>query len=177
MISEGYKNYIKSQIGEYIVKNKKVPSKTDIKHISTEPLISEYGSWKNVLIDFGFIKGETLDDIFEELLLLQRKTNKPLTIKLVNNEGINVRRLIRKYGSWTNLKQEIMRQLPKEEYISEKTLEKVKEEEDKLIQLMKKLNKIPTANEARNNGINVNRLLKKYRTWNVVKKELEILKG
>lgn len=178
MISEGYKTYVKERINEYILENDKLPSKNDIEDIILEPIIGEYGSWKNVLIHFGFLKSINCDEMFEELLKLQSKLNHPLRMSDIRKERINIRPLLKKFGTWGKLKQELIAHLPveyqKKKMMNEDFLRKIIEEENKLKQLTKKYNKIPTAKLARDNNVNINSLLLKYKTWNQAKRDLKL---
>jgi len=178
MISYGYEKYIKEVISEYIREHNSLPQKMDLKDISTEPLISEYGSWRNVLISFGFLEHETPEMVFEKLKKLQLELNNSPTLIDLKNNDINVRPLIKKYGSWGNVKKELKEYLP-EKYIykrKDKIEERIKEDELKIIELTKELMKVPSANDVRKKKININRILGKYRTWENAKKELMLEK-
>ena len=178
MIPNGYKNYIKTKIDEYIKQHHKIPQKNDMQDLSIEPLIFEYGNWRNVLLEFGYIKVSTPESAFKELQDLQDELEGTPSLLEAKEAGIDTKALIQFYGNWRNVKKELKEKTTKV-YKVKKTKEpifnkKIKKDEEKLIAFTKQQKKIPTAKDAINQHVDMNKIIKKYGTWNNAKEQLQL---
>ena len=178
MIPDGYKEFMKEKIDEYIEEHHKLPQKSELKHLAIEPLIFEYGNWRNVLIEFGYKKKETPESAFQSLQELQKELMGLPTLPEAKQYGIDTRLLINEFGSWKNVKH-ALKQATDDPYQIKRTKqkkfnEKIESDEQKIIELTKKNKKIPTARIIRNNDIDINRILLKYGSLNMAKKELKL---
>ena len=178
MIPNGYKTYIKKQIDEYIYTYEKIPQKTDLKDLAVEPLIFEYGNWRNALIALGYLKVDTPESAFHSLQDLQDTLEGAPSLIEAKEAGIDTKILIQKYGSWKNVKKQLKAHTTKT-YKMKKTNqtkfnEKVQKDEEKILELTRNLKKIPTAKDIIDHGIDINRILKKYNTWNNAKIQLHL---
>ena len=178
MIPNGYKEYIKEQIDNYIEVHKKLPQKTDLKDFAIEPLIFEFGNWRNALIELGYLKNETPETAFQSLQELQDELHGLPSYMEAKEAGIDTKILVQTYGTWKNVKNELKAHTTKtyamKKINEEKFNEKIKEDEEKIIELTKKNKKIPTAKDLMLNQIDMNRILKKYITWNNAKEQLKL---
>lgn len=181
-VSEGYKNFVKTFVVDYLNENGKLPTKKAMydRKVSIDPLISSYGRWDNVLKALGFDKeklSETIDpeEVMAKLKDLKESLGTIPTLNDVKQENIQIKVLIEKFGSWTNVKRVLSGDLSEDEAQDEDlrnkgyTLEEVTES---LINLTKELKSIPTLKQVKDNGIKVNILLKEYKSWTNVKNEL-----
>lgn len=178
MIPNGYREYIKEQIDNYIHVHKKLPQKTDLKKFAIEPLIFEFGNWRNALIELGYLKNETPETAFQSLQELQDELHGLPSYMEAKEAGIDTKILIQKYGTWKNVKNELKKHTTKtytmKKINEEKFNEKIKQDEEKIIVLTKEKKKIPTAKDLMVNNIDMNRILKKYITWNNAKEQLHL---
>lgn len=178
LIPNGYKNYIKTKIDEYIKQHHKIPQKNDMQDLSIEPLMFEYGNWRNVLLEFGYIKASTPESAFKELQDLQDELEGTPSLLEAKEAGIDTKALIQFYGNWRNVKKELKEKTTKV-YKVKKTKEpifnkKIKKDEEKLIAFTKQQKKIPTAKDAINQHVDMNKIIKKYGTWNNAKEQLQL---
>lgn len=92
--------------------------------------------------------------------------------------GINTKLLIEAYNGWRNVKKELKKQTTKTYRIKKTKIdqfnEKVKKDEEILKNITMKYMKLPTVQMAINNGVEINRVLKKYGTWIKAKEELNL---
>ena len=182
IVSEGYKNYIKGFIKDFLDKNGELPSKKDVLEsgISVEPLITAFGSWKNVLISLEFgtnqiEKNINDDEAMQKLKELQEKLGSTPTLSKVKEEKIYIKNLLTKFGNWNNIKRVLKGEL------SEETAQKheyrnntfdLEKEVEELKDLTRELQKTPNIVEAKTKGLNVYKLVKLYGSWTNVKEEL-----
>ena len=99
MLPNGYKDFMKEKISEYYNIHHKLPQKNDLKELSVEPLIFEYGKWKYALYELGFINEETAEEEFNRLVELQNELNGLPSFEEAKDAGINIRLLTDKYGN------------------------------------------------------------------------------
>ena len=177
---------------EYVERNNGMPTREDIVNVlAMLPLFIG-----DVNIEIKYPKNNTSNktkkniskksnDTINQLRELQSKSNKKLTIKDVKENNIDLDNLMKKYGSWRNIKKELL-ESPKKTYskennktkrVSKKISNKKKTNtennisvEQKLINLTNSLKRVPTREDIK--GINISELVNKYGTWKNVKKEL-----
>ena len=178
MLPNGYKQFMQEKINNFYIENNRLPTKQDLKDYSVEPLIFEYGNWKQVLIELGFKNTENVETEFQDLLQLQDNLEGLPSLEEAKEVGINTKLLIQKYDGWRNVKKELKKNM-KNTYKIKKTKlnqfnEKIEKDEEILKNITIKYAKLPTVQMAINNGVEINRVLKKYGTWMNAKKELDL---
>lgn len=178
MLPNGYKDFMKEKIKEFYNNNNRLPNKNDLKEYSVEPLIFEYGNWRYALMALGFLSEESIELEMKNLLQLQDQLEGAPSLEEANNAGIHTKLLIQSYNGWKNVKQELKKRTTKR-YKIKKTKqtefnEKIKKDEEILKEITKKYKRIPTVKMAINNGVEINRILKKYDSWTNAKKELQL---
>ena len=178
MLPNGYKDFIKEKINECYIENHRLPNKNDLKDYSVEPLIFEYGNWKYALVELGFMSEENIENEFKDLLQLQDLLEGSPSLEEAKEAGINTKLLIEAYNGWRNVKKELKKQTTKTYRIKKTKIdqfnEKVKKDEELLKNITMKYMKLPTVQMAINNGVEINRVLKKYGTWIKAKEELNL---
>lgn len=178
MLPNGYKEFMREKINEFYIQNKKLPNKNDLKEYSVEPLIFEYGNWKYALSELGFQIKESVEDEFNDLLMLQDELEGAPSLIEAQNAGINTKLLINYYNGWKNVKKELKNNTQKTYGIKKTKLEnfneKIKNDEKIIVNITDKYSIIPTVKIAIQEGVEMNRILKKYKTWQNAKKELHL---
>lgn len=182
-IADNYKEYIKKHVSEFIKENGKLPTKKDMenKDVSVAGLVDSCGGWNNGLIALGFGKDSILEavNVDEEMDKVRNIQNQKggvvPTLADLKKGKVKINVLLNKYGNWNNIKNLLKGDITEEEALREENIKDIFDEDkarEELIDFIKKYDKIPTMKEAKDKGINVNKLIKKYNTWTKVKEEL-----
>lgn len=182
--AEGYKNFVKGFVVEFVNDNGKLPSKKDMlnQNISIDPLITTYGGWNNVLKALGFERDSVEDNIddnevMEKLKELQNNLGSIPTLFQVKEAKINIKGLKKKFGSWNNIKRILKGELDEEKAQDEKVKRNIfdlEETTNELVALTKELGETPKIEQAKSKGINVNKLIRMFGSWSKVKTELNL---
>ena len=186
LMAEGFKNYVKEAVFNFINKTGRIPTKKDMleENISIEPLISTYGTWTNVLKALDCYKKDnrvsvTEEETFELLYKLQEKIGSIPTFTQVKKEKIDITILLKEYGKWSVVKEVLKGRLDKETAKKDKDkalifdLEKTTEI---LIEETKRSKRIPTRKQANEMGLNTSKLIELFGSWENVINELNIYK-
>jgi len=136
-------------------------------NIYIKNLIAKFGSWNNVK---RVLRGEMTEDEaqkdecknnefnlnkeIETLKDLTRELHKTPNIVEAKTKGLNVYKLVKIYGSWSKVKEELGLKNIEQEFI----VSRIKE-------LQKQTVKRPTLQKLKENHINIATLIKKYGTW------------
>lgn len=136
-------------------------------NIYIKNLISKFGSWNNIK---RILKGEISEDEaqkdeyknnefnlnkeIETLKDLTRELHKTPNIVEAKTKGLNVYKLVKIYGSWSKVKEELGLKNIEQDFI----VSSIKE-------MQKKTVKRPTLQKLKENNINTATLIKKYGTW------------
>lgn len=183
-VAEAYKEYVKENIVKFIEQNGKLPSRKDMEklNVSVDSLMSTCGGWNKSLAFLGFDKDYVLDKVDDTQILqrvkdIQAKNGAIPTLTDLKKEKIQIKVLINKYGNWNNVKSLLKGEITEKEALEGKNKENtfnIEEAKEQLVSYIKENECVPTIKEARESGIKVSRLLKKFKTWTNVKKELDL---
>lgn len=134
------------------------------KGINVNKLIRMFGSWSKVKAELNLYDVQE-EAVITEIQSLQEETIKRPTLEKIKENNINIKPLIKKYGSWKKACNYLN--------ISLFDLDVLK---NKVLEMAKDLNKKPTVYELKANGINVTPLAKEYGGWYNLSKEMELHK-
>ena len=132
--------------------------------INVNRLIKMFGSWTNAKKELNLYSAQE-EAVVAEITDLQRQTIKRPTIQKIKENNINIKPLIKKYGSW--------KQACNVLNIDLYDLECIK---DEILQVAKDINKKPTVYELKKYGVNIKPLSQEYGGWYNIVREMELEK-
>lgn len=185
IISDGYKSYVLSCVNEFYSQNGRLPKKEELKSNATLiPFVQDCGGWKKALQSLGFesVSEKAIDsvqqnnketnnttsvtDVLTTLKQHISENESVPTMAFIKEQNLNIKPLIKKYGSWNEVKKLLKGELVTikiGEYKKNKendTKIKTKQLAKEIVKYCRDYNKIPTVRELKNMKISYNNIIK-----------------
>lgn len=164
--------FIADSISKFVNEFNRVPSRQEMedRNISTTSITEAYAGWSNVLKRLGFKEEDKTvdtDELMNKILEIQSTLNATPNLAILKEKGINVKPLVKKYGSWSAVKNILKAELSDNCKVINK--EKLEETQNQVIELTKELGCVPKIEDLKEKKIKVNRLISAYGTWKEAK--------